>query len=62
MKPAFNAYLWADKKSSTLILSIAEHDFLGSLWRGDFFELFCWEYRDLELWMDLTGNLDADVD
>ncbi len=62
MKPAFNAYLWGDKKSSTLILSIADRDFSGCFWRGSNFELLCWEERDLALWMDLTGNLDSDVD
>lgn len=57
----FNEYLWGDDFSLVITQELSEQDFDYHLWYEHGFDLRCRETRDLELWLDMTGNLDADV-
>lgn len=58
----FNEYLWSDDRTIEAVQEMSEEDFEYQLWYAHGIDLRCREARDLELWLDLTGNLDADID
>lgn len=49
------------KKCWEAIQELSEDDFNYDLWYEYGIDLRCRQVRDLELFLDLTGNLDADV-